>query len=178
MVYLPREDSYLLQKWVEKFAKGMVLDVGTGTGIQAFAAAPLAKQVIAVDVNPDAIEYCNNAMLVSELQNIEFRISDLFSNVTEKFDLIIFNPPYLPESKFDREKDTTGGREGWETIAKFLKEAKSHLNPGGKILMIFSSLTNRDKILEIAKEHSYKPNQLEKRHYGFEDLFVYAFSQD
>lgn len=175
MVYLPREDSFLLQKWVEKMAKGIVLDIGTGTGIQAFAAAPTSKKVIAVDVNPDAIDYCNNAMLVSDLQNIEFRVSDLFSNVKEKFDVIIFNPPYLPESEFDKEKDTTGGKNGWETIEKFLKEAKSHLNAGGKILLVFSSLTNKEKILEIAAKLKYKATMLDKKHYSFEDLFVYQF---
>ena len=39
MVYLPREDSYLLKKWVEKLVSGDVLDMGTCTGIQAFTAA-------------------------------------------------------------------------------------------------------------------------------------------
>ncbi|MCD6547161.1 MAG: methyltransferase [Nanoarchaeota archaeon] len=173
MVYLPREDSYLLKKWVEKLAKGDVLDMGTGTGIQAFAAAPKAKKVIAVDANPEAIEYCKNAVHV--FKNIEFRVSDLFSNVPEKFDVIIFNPPYLPESKFDKEIDVTGGKEGWETIERFLKEAKKHLNKNGKILMVFSSLTNPKRVLEIAEKLGYSHNLLEKKHIGFEDLFVYEF---
>jgi release factor glutamine methyltransferase len=175
MVYLPGDDSYLLQKWVEKMAKGMVLDVGTGTGIQAFAAAPTAKKVIAVDVNPEAIDYCNNAMQVSDLQNIEFRVSDLLSNVKEKFDLIIFNPPYLPEAEFDKKNDVTGGKHGWETIERFMKEAKPHLNAGGKILMVFSSFTNKEKVLEIASKLKFSATQLDKKHYSFEDLFVYEF---
>jgi release factor glutamine methyltransferase len=173
MVYLPREDSYMLKKWVEKLAHGDVLDMGTGTGIQAFAAAPKAKRVIAVDANPEAIDYCNNAFHI--FKNLEFRVSDLFSNVPEKFDVIIFNPPYLPESKYDKEIDTTGGKEGWETIEKFLKEAKKHLNKGGKILMVFSSFTNPKKVLEIAKELGYKEKMLEKKHFNFEDIFVYEF---
>ncbi len=174
MIYLPREDSYLLKKWVEKLAHGDVLDMGTGTGIQAFAAAPKAKKVIAVDKNPEAIEYCKNAFHIFE--NVEFRESDLFSNVPEKFDFIIFNPPYLPESKYDKEIDTTGGKEGWETIAKFLKEAKKHLNKKGQIVMVFSSLTNPKKVLEVAKKLGYKAKLLDKKHINFEDIFVYEFS--
>ncbi len=174
MVYLPREDSYMLKKWVEKLVKGDILDMGTGTGIQAFAAAPKAKKVIAVDKNPEAVEYCKNAFHI--FKNLEFRVSDLFSNVPEKFDFIIFNPPYLPESKYDKEIDTTGGKEGWETIEKFLKESKKHLNKNGKILMVFSSFTNPKKVLEIAKKLKYKEKMLEKKHFNFEDIFVYEFS--
>ena len=164
----------MLKKWVEKLAHGDVLDMGTGTGIQAFAAAPKAKKVIAVDANPEAIDYCKNAFHIFD--NLEFRVSDLFSNVPEKFDVIIFNPPYLPESKYDKEIDTTGGKEGWEIIEKFLKEAKRHLKKGGIILLVFSSFTNPNKVLEIAKKLGYKEKMLEKKHYNFEDIFVYEFS--
>lgn len=175
MVYLPGEDSYLLKKWVEKLARGNVLDMGTGTGIQAFEAAAKAKKVIAVDANPDAIDYCKNA--VHFFKNLEFRLSDMFSKVPEKFDVIIFNPPYLPECPEDKEIDTTGGKNGWETIEKFLKEAKKHLNPKGIILLVFSSLTNKKKVLEIAEKLKYKHQQLDKKHYGFEDIFVYQMEQ-
>lgn len=173
MVYLPAEDSYLLQKWVEKLARGNVLDMGTGTGIQAFTAAKKADKVIAVDVDPKAIEYCNNAF--HTFKNVEFKESELFSNVDGKFDVIIFNPPYLPESKYDKNIDVTGGKLGWETIESFLKEAKNHLKSKGFILMVFSSYTNKDKVLEIAENNKYKPKILQKKHISFEDLYVYQF---
>lgn len=179
MIYLPAEDSYLLKEWVEKLVYGDVLDVGTGTGIQAFAALPKAKKVVAVDSNPEAIEYAKNAVIFGEKQ-IDFRVSDLFSAIKkdEKFDWIIFNPPYLPESQFDKSAETTGGKEGWETIERFLKEAKNYLKENGKILMVFSSLTNKDKVLSIAKNEGYKPKLLQKKHIPFEDLFVYQFSRE
>ncbi len=173
MVYLPAEDSYLLKKWVEKLAKGDVLDMGTGTGIQAFAAAKKADKVIAVDVDPKAIDYCNNAF--HTFKNVEFKESKLFSNVDGKFDIIIFNPPYLPESKYDKEIDVTGGKFGWETIEKFLKEAKNFLKKNGSILMVFSSYTDKDKVLEIAKNNGYNSELLQKKHISFEDLYVYEF---
>ena len=173
MVYLPAEDSFLLKDWVKKIADGDVLDMGTGTGIQAFAAAKKAKKVIAVDKDPNAIDYCNNAF--HSFKNLEFKQSDLFSNVTGKFDVIIFNPPYLPESKYDKEIDVTGGKHGWETIETFLKQAKDYLKPRGLILMVFSSYTDRNKVLEIAKENMFKPKLLQKKHISFEDLYVYEF---
>src|SRR3989338_1304496 len=90
MIYEPREDSVLLKKWVKKLVKGKVLDMGTGSGVQALAALEKTKDVLAADINPECVEYVKKKG-VNALQ------SDLFSNITEKFDWIIFNPPYLPE---------------------------------------------------------------------------------
>jgi release factor glutamine methyltransferase len=177
MIYLPQEDSYMLREWVEKLAKGDVLDVGTGTGIQAFAALPTSKRVVAIDINPEAIEYAKNAVVFSKKQ-VDFRVGDLFSAIKkgEKFDLIIFNPPYLPESKYDKMIETTGGKHGWETIEKFLRQVRKYLKSKGKILLLFSSFTNKDKVLSIAKEEGFRSKLLQKKHYSFEDIFVYEFS--
>ena len=56
-IYEPREDSFLLEKYVVKYTKPgyIVLDMGTGSGIQADAASKKAKKVIAADINPGAI---------------------------------------------------------------------------------------------------------------------------
>ena len=90
MIYEPREDSELLQKWVKKLVTGKVLDMGTGSGIQAKTALKNTKDVLAVDINQECVEFVKK-------QGIEVRQSNLFSNVEESFDRIIFNPPYLPE---------------------------------------------------------------------------------
>ena len=105
-----------------------------------------------IDINSFAIEYIKNecAKRVEHISaiKISFKVSDLYSNIDikEKFDTIIFNPPYLPEDEFDNEKlITTGGKEGWEIVEKFLTESKNYLNVDGQILLLFSSLTNKDK---------------------------------
>jgi len=167
----------MLREWVEKLAKGDVLDIGTGTGIQAFAALPTSKKVVAIDVNPEAIEYAKNAVVFGNKQ-VDFRVGDMFSAIAkgEKFDLIIFNPPYLPESKYDNRIETTGGKHGWETIEKFLRQVRKYLKPKGKILLLFSSFTGKDKVLSIAKEEKFRSKLLQKKHYSFEDIFVYELS--
>ena len=131
MIYDPAEDSYLLQKQVKKFAKkGMrVLDVGTGSGIQAITAKGQGANVLAIDINPECIAYVNN-LKIPTLQ------SNLFENVKGKFDLIIFNPPYLPEDPRepkDSKLITTGGKTGSEILNKFLEQAKNFLNEKGII---------------------------------------------
>jgi release factor glutamine methyltransferase len=162
-IYQPREDSYLLEKYVKKLARGRVLDMGTGSGIQARAALENAESVTAVDINSEAIIKNNK---------ITFLISDLFSNVKGKFDTIIFNAPYLP-SEGERDPALDGGKEGHETIERFLTQAKEFLAGDGIILLVFSSLTNKDKVDRIIKENGYSFELLEKVHISFEDIYCY-----
>ena len=136
-VYDPREDSFLLEKelvnYIKKYKPQSVLDMGTGTGIQAIAAKKNGvKEVVAADINSKAI-LC--AKKNSKNLDIVFIQSDLFSNIYEKFDLIVFNTPYLPpESPLDPQ--WSGGK---KFIVNFLKESKKHLSPNGKVIFVHSS---------------------------------------
>jgi len=136
-VYEPREDSFLLKRELIKYLSSQkissLLDMGTGSGIQAITAKRAGvERVVAADINPEAIK-C--AKLNAKNQKISFVQSDLFSNISEKFDLIIFNTPYLPpEPPLDPQ--WSGGK---EFIEKFLKDAKKYLTPNGKILFLHSS---------------------------------------
>ena len=117
MVYNPKEDSYLLSKAIKKNVKNInikVLDMGSGSGIQAQTIIDLKikpENIVLVDINKDAINILKKKFTKSKVIK-----SDLFSNIKGKFDLIVFNPPYLPQHKHDKEKDTTGGKKGSETI--------------------------------------------------------------
>ena len=167
MLYAPQEDSYLLNKYVKEYAKGKVLDMGTGTGIQAKAALTKTKHVLAADINPKAVEHCKK-LGINAVQ------SNLFSNIKEKFDLIIFNPPYLPENKDEPEDSklaTTGGKQGHEIIERFLQNAKNYLEKNGKILLVCSSLTGDVENLFIKSNYTFK--LLEKQSHFFEELKVY-----
>jgi len=168
MIYEPEEDSFLLQKYVKKYARGKVLDIGSGSGIQAETALKKTKDVLASDIDEDSL----GLLRKKEINCIK---SNLFKNIKGKFDLIIFNPPYLPEEeKEDTTKNiTTGGKKGYELLIKFLKQAKNHLNKDGKILIVFSSLTSKDKISSELKKLKYRFKCLETEKLFFEELYVY-----
>ncbi len=144
-VYSPAEDSYLLARWVEKLVAGMVLDVGTGSGIQAVTSAlkPEVGSVVAVDIDPRALEATK---IRAKEAGVEGKLtllrSDLFENVREVFDWIIFNPPYLPSEEDIIDPTWDGGAGGAALIRRFLSEAKGHLAQGGSILLILSSETD------------------------------------
>lgn len=164
MIYEPEEDSYLLQKYVKKYSKGKVLDLGTGSGIQAESAN---GEVLAADINPESVEFVKK-------KGIKAVVSDLFSNIKEKFDFIIFNPPYLPKEELepkDSALSTTGGKKGNEILEKFLSQAKAHLNKNGKILIVTSSLT--PNVEELIKKYDFNFKILEQKKIPYETLTVY-----
>lgn len=173
MIYSPADDSFLLQTQVKKYSKGKkVLDMGSGSGILAKTAkAAGAKSVVALDVDDESVNYLKS-------QNLEAIKSNLFSNVKpkEKFDLIIFNPPYLPlDSREDKEsrKTTTGGKRGDEIILIFLKKAEEHLEDKGIILLLFSSLTPRERINELLKNRGLSFKIIASKKLFFEKLEVW-----
>ena len=208
MIYEPREDSFLLQKFVRKYSKGLVLDVGTGLGILAKEASLKADLVIGLDINKDVIKHCKKNI---KKKNIQFLKSNLFQIFEDnfffydkidkkleiydkkkvkdreklrtlikkqiKFDLIIFNPPYLPQELKKRDITTEGGKKGYEIIERFLSNVSNYLKKEGRVLLLFSSLTNKRKINELIERNNLRFIELEKKHIFFEDLFVYYITK-
>ena len=164
MIYNPGEDSFLLAKYVKKYAKGKTLDIGTGSGILAEIALENTKDVLAVDINEEAVEHCKK-------KGINCVKSDLFSNIKGRFDVIIFNPPYLPKDEDEDDEIrviTTGGEKGYEIIERFIKESKNHLDKDGIILIVFSTLTG--DVESLIKKYGYKSELLEEKSLFFEKL--------
>ncbi|MDP3881778.1 MAG: methyltransferase [Nanoarchaeota archaeon] len=176
MIYPPLDDSMLLAEEVKKYCQGKtVLDMGTGSGIQAEKAFKNnAKSVTAVDIN-------NESAKILQSKGIKFIQSDLFSNVQGEFDLLIFNPPYLPlDPREDGESSlaTTGGKRGDELILRFLKQAQSHLTKKGLILLVVSSLTPKNLIKRLLRELGMKFEKLSEKKLFMEKLEVWKISKD
>lgn len=174
-VYEPAEDSELIKKFVPAYSKGTVLDMCTGTGILAHAAKDKARSVLGLDINPKAVSYAKK-----KYPDISFHESDLFRYLRDKkkkFDLIICNPPYLPDDNKQRDPALYGGKKGYECIERFIDEVNPYLKDNGTILLLFSSLTNQDMIDNIIKRNLFVYRQIAKRHIFFEDLFVYEIQK-
>ncbi len=182
MIYPPQEDSYLLKEQLKQNIKktDIVLDIGTGSGILALEASKYAKKVMAIDINKKAIKEFAKTLKENKIKNIGLKTSDLFSEIKQKFNIIIFNPPYLP---FDEKEDkatrlaTTGGKKGYEIIERFIEKADQHLKDKGKILLLFSSLTNKNKVDEIIEKYGFKHKEIAKKRMFFEELYVYLITR-
>lgn len=172
-IYQPAEDSFFLGEFVKKeilkCPKRKILDMGSGSGIQAETAIDSGaelREITLADLNPLSVAYLRNKFPESKVV-----ISNLFDKINGKFDLIIFNPPYLPENEFDAEIDTTGGNHGSEIINEFLSEAGKYLTKNGKVLLLTSSLT------ENIEWRKYHRKLLGKKKIFFEELYVWELKK-
>lgn len=138
-VYPPAEDTYFLIKCIH-IEKEKSLDMGTGTGLIALHMARQGAQVTAVDKSLQAV---TNTQENAQINNIKIQViqSDLFSQITESFDVITFNPPYLPPSG-PRDISWDGGQGGIEVAERFLTQAQNHLNKKGRIYLLLSTLSD------------------------------------
>lgn len=177
-MYFPEEDSYLLEKVVKDVVEpGMIVcDMGSGSGIQAFAASDSgARLVLAVDIDTEALDYVMRTIEEKKYPTIRTRHSDLFNDFsdTELFDLIIFNAPYLPNDNRDKDVALDGGKEGHELIAKFLEQAKNYLQENGSILLLFSTKTGLADVMKAISENSFLAEEKAYEGMFFEGLYVY-----
>lgn len=159
-VYELAEDSLLFAENLAVQEGERVLDMGTGCGILGIIAAKKARDVVAVDINPYAVRCAReNAELNNVRSKITFVQGDLFTFLSEKakFDLILFNAPYLPAD--EREADSwierawAGGVTGRVIIDRFIPDAAKHLQPTGCILLMQSTLADVDTTLTTFKEY-------------------------
>jgi len=174
-VYEPSEDSFLIAKEIEKldFTGKEVLEIGTGTGLLSLIVAKKAKTVLSTDINPSALKCAEKNAKVNKIKNISFLKSDLFENITDSFDVIIFNPPYIPtESEFNdlEERAWVGGKSGRKITDRFLSEFEYYMNKKGIILILQSSLSNIEKTLEKLKP--FNPEIISSQKLEWEKLVV------
>ena len=175
-VYVPAEDSYLLADNLEIKKGQSVLEIGTGSGIVAMYASRLTDDITVTDINFDACELARKNFTENGIENIEILWGNLFEVVeNRKFDVILFNTPYLP-TEDDEVLDNTinyafdGGLNGRKVIDLFLNEVKNHLNDGGIVQMIQSSLSGNDETLAKLDELGFIAEIAASEHFFFEDI--------
>ncbi len=168
MVYEPREDSELLSRVVRSAAKGRVLDMGTGSGVQAIAAKenPDVGAVVAVDIDPEAVAAARKA-------GVDAHRSDLFSAVDGVFDTVVCNAPYLPDERAAPDVALDGGPHGYEWTVRFLSGLADHLSRDGQAFLLVSSRTNFAVVERSLLERGFSWEVVEKRRISFEELRVY-----
>jgi len=173
-VYEPAEDTFLLISALEKLdlKNKNILEIGTGSGIISLFAARLAKSVVAVDINPEAISCAKENAAQNKIGNIEFKESDLFKNIDEKFDIIVFNPPYLPDEPLTEDIALDGGPDGRKTIERFLKGAPKFLNPRGRILLLESSISSYEKTMQHFERTGFSAKIIAREKFNWEELIV------
>jgi release factor glutamine methyltransferase len=176
-VYEPAEDTFLFADNLLMKKSDNVLEIGTGTGIIAIIASKKAKKVVAVDINRYAVE-CARKNAEINRACVDIRWGDLFDPVDdEKFDLILFNTPYLPiedDELVDDELEAAwnGGKDGRFVINRFIEGLVEHLNPGGRVQLVQSSLSNVEETTGRLMELGFEVSVTDSERFFFEEVVV------
>ena len=149
-----------------------VLDMGTGSGVCAVIAARRARRVVAIDINPEAVRCAGiNALLNHFEHKIDVRHGDLFEPVpAERFDMILFNPPFLlgtPRDDRDRAWRST------DVAERFAAGLGAHLKPGGFALVLLSSFGDAPVFLEEFRKRELAVHVLAQRRFVNETLAIF-----
>jgi release factor glutamine methyltransferase len=168
-VYTPGEDSHLLRDFISELdlQNKKALDMGTGSGIIAFKMSEKGAAVTAADINPEALK---EAEMEAEEADVELVMveTDLFEEIDSKYDIITFNPPYLPgEKRVGDEEIWRGGETGVEIVESFLNEVDLYLADGGEAYVILSSRAEYEKTVE-----KFDLEIVDSEKLWFEKLFV------
>ena len=175
---MPRTGAFLAQQLDARQvpADAEVLDMGTGSGVCALFAARHARRVVAVDINAAAVRCASiNARLNHLDHRIEFRHGDLFAPVAgERFDLIVFNPPFLrgvPHGDRDRAWRSS------DIAERFAAGLGDHLKPRGTALLVLSTFGDARLFLEQLRRHGFLISVFAERSFINERLAVFKLER-
>ncbi len=159
----------MLQAISEIGVKGRkVIDVGTGSGILGLYCAMRGAEVTLTDVDETVLRRAKDAARRLGV-SVNTVVSDLFSNIADRFDIVLFNPPYLPSTAV-QDKTVDGGRKGTAIAARFLDALTGHLTRDGIALLLLSS--QNDPLALISRQQVFESSIVAKRSLFFEELQV------
>jgi release factor glutamine methyltransferase len=173
MVYVPSEDSFLLAQCVRAYRGKNALEIGVGSGIILEALSDHFDLVAGTDIDHEALRSCKGkpkSFLVC---------CDAASAFAPKpiFELIVSNPPYLPDDEKIMDRTVHGGPAGIEATVRFLGSALPLLAEGGRILVVISSLADSTAFESMIEKEKLRTKVLKELRLFYETLSVVEVSR-
>lgn len=181
--YEPSDDSYMLANYIEKAlpkrlgGRGcrLAIDVGCGSGILTIELCSVCREVIALDLSPDAV--------ASTIANLKKSDAPCLYAVVQgdglsplsyvKADLVVFNPPYLPV----RDEGWagiawSGGEDGVEVFLEVASCVPRILRRGGVFVFVLSSMGDVDKAVRRLTRMGFVVRVVDRKKFFFEELLL------
>jgi len=171
--YFPTRFDHLqlFDNWLKRYngSKKTAIDVGFGSGVLSFQMIKYGFQkVFGTETNPNAIVGLIEFMGDTKLsRKIELDFGNLFGKFEKQTELIVFNPPWLPESNnLDGIDEAIYYNKN--LFPDFFAAAKQRLLPDGKLVLLFSNLA---QITNVTKEHPIEKELAEGGRFQLEKCF-------
>lgn len=168
--YLSSDDSALVRRVLRRYSGERCLEIGAGNGGGLVGLSETFGQAVGTDLARPSDTSWKRA-------NVDFVLADAASCFREgSFDLVAFNPPYLPSDRID-DIAVDGGEEGLEVALRFLDEAIRVLGEDGRVIALISSESPAERLTEECQGRGFSMRMIAEEHLFFEDLMVYEVSK-
>jgi release factor glutamine methyltransferase len=167
-LYLPSEDSIFLSNTVNHYHGNLALEIGTSSGIILKELSKNFRIVIGTDIDFDSLKH-----LQSVLKNNRLICCDAATAIRNiEFDLIVTNPPYLPDNPNYVDRTIDGGPTGIEVSVHILASVLDKLSEKGKILIMVSSLSKKKKLESFISDNNLIMKQIAQKGLFYESLEI------
>jgi len=167
-LYLPSEDSIFLSNTVNHYHGNLALEIGTSSGIILKELSKNFRIVIGTDIDFDSLKH-----LQSVLKNSRLICCDAATAIRNiEFDLIVTNPPYLPDNPNYVDRTIDGGPTGIEVSVHILASVLEKLSEKGKILIMVSSLSKKKKLESFISDNNLIMKQIAQKGLFYESLEI------
>jgi len=148
------------------------LEVGCGSGVVALCAAKAGAEVTAVDINPEAVR-CTASNASRNNLRVDARDGDLFSTLgAARFDVIAWNPPFLPGQPESPAEAAFYGGPNLEVIRRFSTEVRRHVSPGAAVYTILSSDVSIESVEQFFRDQAFSVTRVHSERWGLGETMV------
>ena len=171
-----QKTGYLLAEAVKEYSGKRALEIGVGSGIVLEELQKNFELVVGTDLQLQSLRYARLNILSRNILTI---CCNMGAPIRSKFDLIVSNPPYLPDLSVKIQKDlpVDGGLTGIEWSIKFLELSLPKLEPTGKILLLLSSFSNIEKLEFFVQKRKFAKKKVNQRKLFYETIKVFELSR-
>lgn len=182
---IPRFETEIIVDFLLKssYKKDKILDIGTGSGAIAISLGrnlPTSR-IIGSDIEEKALSLASENKERLKASNVSFIKSDLFEEISEKFDIIISNPPYINQTDYDKlderlyhepKSALLASEDGLYYYKRIIKDAEAYLNQGGRLVFEIG-YDQKQRVCELLNESDFKNIKCMKDYNDF-DRFIIA----
>jgi release factor glutamine methyltransferase len=175
-MYTPSDDTFLLADCIRQYNGRRALEIGVGSGLLLNTLEKNFAYVAGSDIDIQALQYCKQQKTSANLLLVCCDAGSAFG--VGKFDLIVSNPPYLPNDDGNNLLDRTvhGGLMGIEATVHFIKSALPLLAGDGKMLIVISSFANSSDLDKALLENNMHKKVVKEKRLFYETLSIVELS--